>query len=658
MLEVLLIASFFVLGLLPVLAGCYRTRQRAIITAVILFLMVSAVATAWRGDHAEVSPVENRPVEVLSDGYVTSESCQACHPQSYATWQATYHRTMTQVAAPDTVEGDFDDVDLHDESGRRYHLTRDQEEFFVELDDPDISANRVRHPIVMTTGSHHYQAYWFSTGQGRELGMLPFIHLIDHEQYGEPRWILRRAAFLRPPARPGAEARPLKKGRWNQVCYMCHATRGQPRLHDRLHADTHAVEFGIACESCHGPGAGHVTANQSPLRRYDLHQGNEPDSTIVNPERLSHERSSQICGQCHSVITPKNGEQWDQWHDEGFAYRPGDDLAETRQLDPDHFVLRDDNVKRLEGLVPNPVAHLAYTFWPDGMIRVSGREYSGLIATPCYQHGTMSCLSCHQMHKSPDDPRTTAEWANDQLKPGMRGNEACYQCHSSYRDQLEEHTHHSPESAGSQCYNCHMPHTSYGLLKAIRSHALDSPDVAHSVAPVGRPNACNQCHLDKTLGWTADRLSQWYGIEPPELTDDERSISATLLWLLKGDAAQRALAAWTMSWKPAQEVSGTDWMPPFLTQLLLDPYDSNRFIAERTMRHLPGIGDFQYDFMAPSKKRWEQGGVLFERWRRANATGSGPTDAALLYDKDGHLLFSEMQRLLKQRDNRRMYLNE
>ena len=30
----------------------------------------------------------------------------------------------------------------------------------------------------------------------------------------------------------------------------------------------------------------------------------------------------------------------------------------------------------------------------------------------------------------------------------------------------------------------------------------------------------------------------------PELTDDEESIAASLLWLLKGDAGQRVLIAW------------------------------------------------------------------------------------------------------------------
>ena len=83
-----------------------------------------------------------------------------------------------------------------------------------------------------------------------------------------------------------------------------------------------------------------------------------------------------------------------------------------------------------------------------------------------------------------------------------------------------------------------MPHTTYGLLKAIRSHEIDSPSV-QSTLSTGRPNACNLCHLNKSLAWTAEHLTSWYGESPVELSDDERTIAASVLWALRGDAAQR-----------------------------------------------------------------------------------------------------------------------
>jgi hypothetical protein len=133
-----------------------------------------------------------------------------------------------------------------------------------------------------------------------------------------------------------------------------------------------------------------------------------------------------------------------------------------------------------------------------------------------------------------------------------------------------------------------MPYTSYGLLKAIRSHEITVPSAAETVA-TGRPNACNLCHLDKSLAWTARALQERGGMQPPELQSDQQTIAASVLHATRGDAGQRALIAWALGWEPAQRASGAHWIAPHLGVLLDDPYDAVRFIfiAERTLRTLP-----------------------------------------------------------------------
>ena len=139
-------------------------------------------------------------------------------------------------------------------------------------------------------------------------------------------------------------------------------------------------------------------------------------------------------------------------------------------------------------------------------------------------------------------------WARgDQLSPKMESDQACLQCHKEMAARLTSHTHHEADSSGSRCYNCHMPHTTFGLLRAMRSHQVSSPNVRESV-DYGRPNACNLCHLDQTLSWTANKLHAWYQQPVPELSDDDKTISAAVQWLVKGDAGQRALLAWGMGW--------------------------------------------------------------------------------------------------------------
>ena len=107
-----------------------------------------------------------------------------------------------------------------------------------------------------------------------------------------------------------------------------------------------------------------------------------------------------------------------------------------------------------------------------------------------------------------------------------------------------------------------MPHTTYGLLKAIRSHTVSSPSVARDDIQAGRPNACNLCHLDQTLQWTADQLQEGWAIPAPKLESSHKKVAAGALWTLTGDASIRALTAWHFGWPEAQAASDTDWMSP------------------------------------------------------------------------------------------------
>jgi hypothetical protein len=606
--------------------------------------LLSVLARDWRPrpEHA----VELRPIKIPAGGYVTSSTCRACHADQYESWHASYHRTMTQVATPQSVAGDFLNLDPHYAD----KLFRKGNEFFVRLSDERATPADTRR-IELTTGSHHYQAYWYGAGRGRRLQLVPAIYLIDEQQ-----WIPRDAAFLTPPDTSAATLR----GEWNANCIKCHTTHGRPRVTNPMAQsedallDTHVAEFGIACEACHGPAQEHVRTNRNPLRRYRQRWKSDSDPTIVQPERMDHRRSSEICGQCHSVFEFPSDDDILRYIDDGFAYRPGDKLSDTR------VVVRpavNANTPLLQEKRQTDPDYFAERFWPDGMVRVSGREFNGLIESPCYQRGQLSCLSCHQMHKRAGDPRSLKEWANDQLKPGMETNQACLQCHQQFADNIEEHTHHAADSSGSLCYNCHMPHTTYGLLKAIRSHQIDSPSAANSLA-TGRPNACNLCHLDKTLSWTADYLAQWYDAPSVELDAQERSIAASLLWTLRGNAVQRALVAWSMGWNTAQEASGTNWLAPYLAELLDDQYDAVRFIAYRSIRTLPAFTDLEFDFMSPPAERKEVKQRVLEQWNDRHDAATRVDSSEILLNADGTLQQTTIDRLLRDRDVRPMNLAE
>jgi len=583
----------------------------------------------------------NRPIEVAMDGYVSSDACRECHPHNHATWHASYHRAMTQVATKETVIGDFENVSLEFD-GQTYELARRDDQFVFAWH--EASQMRRERPIVMTTGSHHMQGYWYATGVGRKLGQLPFMYLKD-----EQRWVPRHTVFLVPPDKP--KSRP--EGLWNMVCAKCHATHPKPRSGSLGTMDTFVGEFGISCEACHGPGEPHVRLHKETNSVGGKNEVGH-DDPIVNPARLDHKRSSQVCGQCHSINLFRTREDFARWISDGPQFRPGGRLEEFRHL----LNLRGPQSEVVRERLEVDADLFAHSFWNDGMVRVSGREYHGLVESACFEGGEMSCLSCHTMHQSKNDDRPIEQWTNDQLKPSMDGNAACIQCHEAYNDaeRLTAHTHHAAESTGSVCYNCHMPHTTYGLLKAIRSHQIEKPDVA-STLKTGRPNGCNQCHLDKSLGWTADRLSDWYGAARPKLSDEQETIAASLHWLLSGDAGQRALAASSMGWRPAQQESGTYWMAPYLGILLEDPYDAVRFISHRSLRTLPHFHELDYDFLGPSNKLTDARRRVREMWVESVSNDAIPGEAILI-DPERRLRNDTIKRMLERRDDRPIDLHK
>ncbi|MFQ5416644.1 MAG: multiheme c-type cytochrome [Myxococcota bacterium] len=642
----LLAAALLGAASFPLFVLANPDRRQAQRRALLVFVVSWPLAFLLHWRTLETEPTD-RPVQVVDGGYMTSDACRSCHPSHYETWRNTYHSTMTQVASPQSVIPRFENQEIEVE-GRRYRLLREGDDFFVEMDDPREPGlgRRVTRQIVLTTGSHIQQIFWYSSGQDRRMAHLPIAYLIDEE-----RWIPRLSAFLTVIPSTEEKYAYIGEGAWNVTCLACHTTRSRPKVLASSFVDTDFVELGIACEACHGPGLDHIRANQNPLRRYSQYSRDEPDETVVQAEFLPHELASQPCGQCHGIARRRNHahQRWNEW---GASYVPGDDLRDFRIL----ISPRNRTNPEVRQILRDPSFAPEDSYWSDGMVRVGGREFNGLIDSPCYQRGELACMSCHVLHQEPDDPRPPKEWANHLMKSDMGGDEGCLQCHTGIADRVAQHSRHTVGSSGSRCYNCHMPYTTYGLLKAIRSHTIDSPTVRESL-DTGRPNACNLCHLDRTLAWSATHLERWYGQPRPELTEDEQQVAASLLWMLRGDAGQRALAAWAMGWPPAQEASGSDWMGPFVAQLLDDPYDAVRFIAARSLRGLAGYEGFPYDFIDPPAKRAKAPERAVTAWR-SGRDGARIWRAETLLESDGSLMRDQLERLLAQRDDHRVNLNE
>ena len=511
---------------------------------------------------------------------------------------------MTQEATPDSVVGAFDG------KVRRYWgvnfrpVRRGDQYYFEYLDDQLRLVNKL--PIVRTVGSHRYQQY-LTQDDGSGPGNYWRLPLLWH--IGAQRWVHLNGAFL------GSDDQTFDShlALWNQNCIFCHNTGPKPGI-TNLEAllerarqgdypnfqtdprfESEVAELGIACETCHSPGADHAERNRNPLRRYALHLSGADDPSIVNPKKLHHEASTQVCGQCHGQRIPLHTRAIFDWLKDGPSFRAGLDLTE-------HVVPLDIDT-------PSPTASqpdiFKLRFWLDGTPRLSAYEYQGISASACYTEGDLSCLSCHSLHQGDPAGNITRE---------NRGNKPCLECHQHLGDDVTQHTRHAADSAGSMCRSCHMPDMVYGIMGIHISHQIERPTPALQAAQQ-RPDACTNCHIDKSVNWAQQAVTELWGQASPSVPTIQEPVPRVLLDMLSGDPVQRAVATWH-----AGRLNNGDhsrdrvWIVPFLLVMLEDRYPIMRWFAQHALQEIdrsmieaemPPFAEAldNYDFIGPAQER-------------------------------------------------------
>jgi predicted CXXCH cytochrome family protein len=542
--------------------------------AVALLLIALAVAAGlWLVRSQAPAPSGPAPaaaaVALPQPSYVDNAQCVVCHQAAGAAWAPSHHAKAMAPPTPQTVRGNFDNTQFRHE-GVTSRFFKRGDRYMVHTDGPD--GRMADFEVKYTFGVEPLQQYLIETDKGR----LQPLQIAWNSRDGKWFHLL-----------PNEKAPPGDVLHWtgryqtaNTMCIGCHTTGFEKRYDAKADAfDSRWTEVNVSCQSCHGPGSRHAewarlkAAGQpaAPLERHGL------VADLKTPKA-----QVEACAACHSRRT---------------------ELSATPVPGQPHL------------------DHYLPSLLREGLYHADGQQLDEVFVVGSYRQSKMyrmgvACTNCHDPHSA---------------KPKLQGNPLCLQCHQPQPNPAfpsaagaydsPQHHHHAAGSAGAQCTACHMPAKNYMVIQPRPDHSMRIPRPDLTVT-LGTPNACNQCHADKTPQWAAAAVTAWYGTpkRPPHygevfaaarrgareapqalaalVADAAQSpiVRATALEQLRGpslavservaaahdaDAEVRAAAAASL-----EEVDAALRVPT-LAPLLRDPVRAVRIAAARSLAPLP-----------------------------------------------------------------------
>lgn len=401
--------------------------------------------------------------------FVGGQACKECHLNEYNDWRGSHHDHAMDYANDSTVLGDFSDQTLQAQ-GHTYKMFRKDGKFFVTSDGEDGTMEDFEVKYVF--GYTPLQNYLVEFDRGR-LQTLPvtwntidknWYHMADSTYKDE---IVDHTNWLH---------WTNQAQNWNGMCAECHSTN----LVKGYNAETDSYqttwsEIDVSCEACHGPGSKHVEwaelpkYSQSDFENFGLQ---------VKTSNIDNKQYVDLCVRCHSRKTSLG----DMEYSTGNLY---DHTTPALPGEPDWYV--------------------------DGQIKDEDYVYASFLQSKMYQRG-IKCNDCHNVHSG---------------KRLFDGNRLCLQCHQKDVYDTFSHHHHKTKGmpgkalvsesgvvfdvgSGTECINCHMHGRYYMGVDYRRDHSFRIPRPDLSIKN-GTPNACNQCHVDKSNQWSDKHITDWFG---------------------------------------------------------------------------------------------------------------------------------------------------
>jgi len=382
-------------------------KRRLAITTCFLAIVAFAVVGVRSVKRNKATPVE-------AEAYADPKSCTQCHAAEAAGYATTgMAQAFYKPQAKNTMDAPAKDRQFfHAASGTYYSMTEHGGRYFqrrwqIGFDGKADNVEELQIDSIMGSGNH-VRTYLHREQDGTliELPLAWYAELGGH-------WGMN----------PGYDnPHPMTRRPIAYECMFCH--NAYPEIPATAHRDLAAnpvyndpLPEGIDCQRCHGPGAAHVKAAQSPGTSIQ-----EIRDLIVNPVRLSKARQMEVCEQCHLETTsrslPDRIRRYDQ---QPFGYRADKPLEEFNS-----YFSRDPEKGRTDNF---EIVNAPYRLRQSRCYLKSG--------------GALTCETCHNPHDLHKGPESATYFAS-----------ICMKCHAAeLPSQIALHRH----PASNDCVSCHMP---------------------------------------------------------------------------------------------------------------------------------------------------------------------------------------------------------
>ncbi len=332
-------------------------------------------------------PKRGLPEVSTNPGFLGTRACGECHQERHDSFIHAAHFNTSRPASVDTIGGSF-------RQGKNIMPTHNPEVYFEMIGQGDQCFQRVSFydwkfdiPFHIVTGSGKLGQTYLYWNYDRLYQMNVSYLPVKDTWANSPGYVDSDAAYARQIGRR---------------CLECHTTFIQPgKRINQFVPDT--IIYGISCERCHGPGKQHVDYYHAHPQTIDGDSGEA--KFITTPSDLSRQQQIDVCGQCHSAVTPAK-----QGH---FKFRPGD---------------------RLEDFYETPNSEAA------GSVHTSN-QVARMSASECFINSQMTCNDCHDPHQQ--------EHGKLELF-----SQRCMKCHQA--DACGMHGQLG-DTLKANCIDCHMP---------------------------------------------------------------------------------------------------------------------------------------------------------------------------------------------------------